>query len=487
MIVPGKYDAIIIGAGLAGIACAIRLRSRGKKVLVIEKNLTHGGKLSEISWGDYRWDKGPSLFTEPNLIEDLFECAGKDISDYFEYEKRDESCRYFFPDFTKATLFSDETKLDPELNGIAGKKDKLGYYKYLESSKKMYDSVGNFFISNPIPGISEVLKSELLSKYHLLLKKELRQSLNTVNKTSFKNEKLINIFNRFGTYNGSNPYKMSGLYSMVSHLELLDGTFAPKKGMRSIVDSLYKLSTDIGVDYEFNENVKAKLDINEYTLSGKRIYTCDNLICAIDHLTFYKEVFVENSLHLKYKKQERSTSGMVFYWAVNHTFPELGLHNIFFSEDYEKESEVIWKQKSLPKDPTLYINISSKVNGQDSPQKGENWFVMVNTPAGVKSTDEYRSTIRKLIINKIHHHFKVDITDKIEHEEYWDCKGIEDATGSYKGAIYGPNSNNLTSAIKRHKNKSKKYKNMYFCGGTVHPGGGIPLVLRSAKIVDDYV
>jgi phytoene dehydrogenase-like protein len=112
---------------------------------------------------------------------------------------------------------------------------------------------------------------------------------------------------------------------------------------------------------------------------------------------------------------------------------------------------------------------------------------MVNTPAGVPTTPEYRKFVKKRIIDRIKQSFDIDISDKVEHEEYWDSTGIEADTGSYLGAIYGASSNSMTSALKRHKNKSKAYKNLYFCGGTVHPGGGIPLVLRSAKIVDEYI
>jgi phytoene desaturase len=486
MVIQNKYDVIIMGAGLAGIACAIRLRKKGKTVLVIEKNETFGGKLAELRWKDYRWDKGPSLFTEPNLIEELFELCGKSTTDYFQYEQQDKSCSYYFSDLQNLTLYNEHKKLDKELSKVVAKNDQNAYYQYIQSSKELYDLAGDFFISNPIPKANDLFKPSMLKRYPTLLKRQIRKSLHQHNAKVFEDDKLIQLFDRFGTYNGSNPYKMSGLYSMVSHLELDNGTYAPTKGMRSIVQSLYNLSLEIGVAYAFNETAIASSKEGGYLLEGVNQYVGESLVCAIDHTQFYAKVLKDPRLEKKYKKRERSTSGLVLYWAMNTTIPQMGLHNLFFGQDYQKESEALWNKKENCSDPSIYINISSKVNPTDAPQNGENWFVMVNTPAGIPSTEGYRELVTQRTIERIKDNFGIDISDKIQHSDYWDSTGIEEETGSFEGAIYGASSNQLSSALKRHKNKSSNYKNLYFCGGTVHPGGGIPLVLRSSKIVANY-
>ena len=486
MVIQNKYDVIIIGAGLAGIACAIRLRKKGKTVLVIEKNATFGGKLAEFEWNGYRWDKGPSIFTEPNIIEELFELCGKKTSDYFNYKQQNGSCTYYFPDSTSIDFCNDREKLDKELRSLSSENDRKAYYAYIESNKKIYDTAGNLFISNPIPGAKDLLRPSMIKLYPALIKRQLRKTLHKHNSRQFESAKMVQIFDRFGTYNGSNPYQMSGLFSMISHLELDNGTYAPTKGMRSIPESLYRLSLEIGVDYVFNETGTATEEKEGFNFSGTKNYTCNALVCAIDHIEFYSKVLKNEKLESKYKKKERSTSGLVFYWAVKKNIPQLGLHNLFFGEDYKKESETLWVKKELYSDPNIYINISSKVTPTDAPENGGNWFVMINTPAGKPTNQEYRVSAKKRIIDKIKATFDIDITENIEYEEYWDCSSIEAETGSYKGAIYGASSNEMLSTLKRHKNKSSNFKNLYFCGGTVHPGGGIPLVLRSAKIVASY-
>lgn len=480
-----QYDAIVIGAGLAGIACSIRLRKQGKSVLVIEKNEKAGGKLDRFESEGYSWDKGPSLFTEPELIVELFELCGKNPVDYFEYVRHNESCRYFYPTGENIVLSAEKKKTLKEISEKISSDAASRYERYLADAAKDYSSIGSLFLDDPKPGPTDVLKKKFLKHYPFFLKRKMCLSLHDYNRKRLKEEKLVKIFNRFGTYNGSNPYKMSGLYSMIPHLELNNGTFFPKGGMRRIVDALFSLSKEIGVEYRFNEAVTANKIGDHYQVTGTETHTTEKLICAIDHMSFYRNVFPDNELIERYTHQERSTSGLVFYWGVEKVVPELGLHNIFFSEDYRKEFTQLFKAKELCDQPTIYVHLSSVIEKSDAPDNGQNWFVMINTPAGVPSTQAYRQRMKQYVIDRIYAHFNVNIEQYIKVENYWDSLSIAEQTGSYLGALYGSSSNSLSATFKRHGNTSKKHKNLFFCGGTVHPGGGIPLVMRSAKIASE--
>ena len=222
------YDTIIIGAGLAGLATAIRLRKRGDSVLVIEKNKKVGGKLDAFEWNGFRFDKGPSLFTQPELIDELFELCGKDPKEHFTYKKVDESCRYFFED-ERLDLFGSKELRKKSLTGKLSDKEIDTLENYLSEVSESNDFIGDFFLSNPKPGLKDVFKRELLVRYPEFLKFKFRTTLNKYNKKKLQSEKLMKIFNRYGTYNGSNPFQMSGLYSMISHLENNHGTFFPEK------------------------------------------------------------------------------------------------------------------------------------------------------------------------------------------------------------------------------------------------------------------
>lgn len=480
------YDIIIIGAGISGLAAAIRLKNDKNKILVIEKSNKAGGKLDFLEWKGFRFDKGPSLFTQPELIDELFELCGKKSANHFNYKKVDESCRYFFED-ERLDLYGTKVQRYKSLSSKLSDEELKRLENYIEDAAKSNAYIGEFFLSNPKPGLADLFKKELLIRYPEFIKLKFRTTLNNYNTRLLKSTYLVKIFNRYGTYNGSNPYRMSGLYSMIAHLENNEGTFFPEKGMRDIPDKLYDLAIEKGVEFLFNESVTATPLDNKFTIKGSKEISCNKLISAVDHLTFYKDILQDTDLFNRYKIQERSSSGVVFYWAMDDQFEELGLHNIFFSEDYENEFKEIFDLKQIPQDPSIYIHISSVVNPSDAPEGKQNWFVMINTPAGLFPTSEQINSLRDTVINSLENRLNKDIRTKVLHEEIMTAKDLEQLTGAYSGALYGASSNKMTSALTRHGNRSDKYNNLYFCGGTVHPGGGIPLVLRSAKIVESLI
>jgi phytoene dehydrogenase-like protein len=172
---------------------------------------------------------------------------------------------------------------------------------------------------------------------------------------------------------------------------------------------------------------------------------------------------------------------------VGKKFPQLDLHNILFSRDYKAEFEHIFQRGAIFNDPTVYINITSRYQPSDAPEHGENWFTMINVPNNQGQNWEALITeARKNILDKITATLGEDIAPLIEVEEILDPRTIESKTSSALGALYGNSSNNLFAAFLRHANKSRRVKGLYFCGGSVHPGGGIPMSLSSAKLVAKY-
>ena len=164
------------------------------------------------------------------------------------------------------------------------------------------------------------------------------------------------------------------------------------------------------------------------------------------------------------------------------------MHNIFFSENYELEFSKIFQDKTVGDDPTIYVNISSKYKKDDAPEGCENWFVMVNVPANEgQDWDAIVAETRKNILAKLSRLLGVNFNALISNESILDPRSIESKTSSYRGALYGSSSNHMMSAFFRHANFSGSIEGLYFCGGSVHPGGGIPLCLLSAKIVSGLV
>tara|TARA_B100000989_G_C19424180_1_gene419965 strand:- start:299 stop:934 length:636 start_codon:yes stop_codon:yes gene_type:complete len=202
----------------------------------------------------------------------------------------------------------------------------------------------------------------------------------------------------------------------------------------------------------------------------------------------YEKLLPKVKFPTKIKNQERSSSAVIFYWGVSKKFDNLDLHNVFFSKDYRKEFNSIFNQKNIYDDPTIYVNITSKEIATDSPENCENWFVMINTcEDNGQNWDLEVKNLKKIVLKRLECILGESISPFIQEEKIFTPKTIEERTKSRKGSLYGSSSNGLFSAFLRHPNFSRKIKNLYFCGGSVHPGGGIPLCLLSAKITTELI
>lgn len=476
----------IVGSGIGGIATAIRLRVQGFKVDIFEANAYPGGKLSEIIDGEFRFDAGPSLFTMPEYVTELFELAGKDPSTYFQYKKLDEICRYFWDDGTHISVPSDLTSFDNLISEKFNEK-KGAVVEYLKDSGIKYKTLNGLFLEDSLHKLSTWTSRRALKGYLNLHKLGIFGTLHEHNSKFFKHPKVVQLFDRYATYNGSDPYQTPGTMGIIPHLEYNVGAFFPINGMHSITQSLFNLSKDLGVNYYFNHKV-SKIIIEDrkatgIIANGKTFGNYDNVVSNMDITPTYRKLMPDLAAPNKILNQEKSGSGLIFYWGMSHKFNELGLHNIFFSNNYKEEFKSQFTEKNINNDPTIYINITSKHNKSDAPDGCENWFVLINAPNNEgQEWDEIIQRTKLNIIRKLSNILKKDISKFIVSESILDPRTIELKTSSAQGALYGNSSNGKFAAFMRHPNFSKNIDNLYFVGGSVHPGGGIPLALSSAKI-----
>ena len=214
-------------------------------------------------------------------------------------------------------------------------------------------------------------------------------------------------------------------------------------------------------------------------------FATQRIISNVDVSTLYKTLLNDSAAPLakRYRRLPPSSSALVYYWGINRNCKELGVHNILFSQDYDKEFETIHTSKEMPEDPTIYINITSKITPADAPHGQENWFLLVNAPPHDGRTWEEELRVTRLqIIEKISPILGINLQDHIVIEDHMTPADIEKQTGSYCGSLYGISSNTTMAAFLRHPNFSKRYRGLYLCGGSVHPGGGMPLATLSGII-----
>ncbi len=480
----------IIGSGIAGLAAAVRMAVAGHQVSIYEANGFIGGKLSSFKLGNYRFDAGPSLFTMPHYIVELFELAGEKVENYFQYTSKTIGCKYFWKDGIVLNAYTDQKAYLKEVeNQLGVPETKLK--TYLDRAQLKYELTAPLFLEQSLHKWRGLLRKETWECIKHLSLFEIGQSLHEVNQKQLGEPHLVQLYDRFATYNGSDPFQTPGIMTLVQHLEQHYGTFVPKKGMVSISESIAALAERCGVIIHLNNRVdeiivKAKKATG--IRIGKATVDADLVISNMDVVPTYRHLLPNQKAPERILSESRSSSAIIFYWGIKSSFPNLELHNIFFSQDYKAEFEAIFKDQTVPLDPTIYVNITSRDVDGDAPDGCENWFVMINTPCDSgQDWDNMVAQLREAVLNHLQVILKKDLSSLIEEEYVMTPPMIAERTGSYQGALYGSSSNGKMSAFLRHANFSSQIKNLFFCGGSVHPGGGIPLCLLSAKIVTDLI
>ena len=482
--------AIIIGSGGGGMAAAIRMAVQGFEVAVYEKNADPGGKIAAFEKDAFHFDAGPSLFTQPQNIEELFSLAQEPIHEYFSYQPLPVACKYFYENGKIVQAYTNTDKFGQELKEQLNEAPEK-VLAYLKESEKLFDNIGTVFLNNSLHKRKTWFNKRIGRALSATRFGYLFNTLNHHNSKHFSSPEAVQLFNRFATYNGSNPYKAPAMLSLIPHLEQNLGTFYPKGGMVSITNALYNLAIKKGVRFFFNSPVQRiiqhKAVAKGVVVSNENIMA-EVVISNVDVYFTYKNLLGNYSQAKKILRQERSSSAIIFYWGINKSFPQLQLHNIFFSSGYKTEFDTIFTHKKISSDPTVYINITSKIESSMCPEGKENWFVMVNVPANTgQNWNQLKVNLRSDILSKLSRMLGENIAPLIVTEHTLDPVQIEEQTDSYMGSLYGTSSNSKLAAFFRHANYSDTIRGLYFCGGSVHPGGGIPLCLKSAKIVSELI
>ncbi|MFN4080932.1 MAG: 1-hydroxycarotenoid 3,4-desaturase CrtD [Saprospiraceae bacterium] len=481
----------VIGAGIGGLAIAVRLAAKGHEVNIFEANAYPGGKLSEFEIDGYRFDAGPSLFTMPHYVDELFRIAGEDPGAHFQYERLPMVCRYQWENGTVLRAWADPQAFGAEAARVLGVSPDL-IPNFLKKSRQKYEGGGHIFLNRSLHRASTWLSAEAVKAAARMGGMDLLSTMNRVHERDLQHPKLVQLFNRFATYNGSDPYQAPGTLTIIPHFEHGIGAFYPRGGMIAITRSVEALARRLGVRIHYEARVE-EITLGSGGARGLRVQGMgeipfDRVVSNMDVLHTFRRLLPQAPQPERALRQPRSTSALIFYWGVRAEFKDLSLHNIFFSGDYPAEFGAL-AAGDICDDPTVYVNISSKCDPADAPAGCENWFVMINAPAnnGAQDWDALIARVRARVIAKLSRMLGRDIAPLIACEAILDPRSIEQKTSSAQGALYGSSSNNRMAAFLRHPNFSSAIKNLYFCGGSVHPGGGIPLCLLSAQITGDLI
>jgi phytoene desaturase len=487
-----KKNIGIIGAGIGGLATSLLLAAKGYDVHLYEKNNYVGGKISSIENNGFRFDTGASLLTMTNVLIDFFSEIGQNIDDFLKINKLNIITKYFYPDNSEIIAYQDFNEFAREIESKTIDK-KTDLKKYFQYSEKIYDLTAELFIFKEFRNINNLFSKKGLKTLINVFKIDPFRTIHQANSSFFKDTKTIQLFDRYATYNGSNPYQAPATLNIIPFVEYKLGGYYLDGGMIELVNAFSSLIEKTNVNLHLNSNVEQIIVSGNYVdgiiVNGE--FKKHDLIVSNSDVNFtFKQLLpnLSSSEAKRNTKNEVSSSALVFYWGIKDNFPELETYNIIFSENYEHEFFQIFKEKQVPNDPTIYIYISSKFNQNDAPNNSENWFVMINTPEhNEQNWDEIVIKTKEIILNKIEKTLNKNIRNLILNENILTPLDLLNKTNSYKGSIYGISSNSRSAAFMRQTNKSKSFKNLFFVGGSVHPGGGIPLVISSSRIVANLI
>ena len=455
----------------------------------------------------------------------------------------DPLCSYFWSDGTVVRSTTDASRFDSILSTHLNE-TKGAYVRYLDDAKKLYNTIAPIFLTRSIHHRSLFGSRDFWRTLPRLPAALTRLSVAEHASTYFRDARTRQLFSRYSTYNGSSPYLQSAMYSLISCVEHGGGGYAPAGGMRGLADRLVARAQRAGVQFALNSLADA-IELRRGAAAGAaagtaegaarrgarrravsvhttpspasdaastgggagKTYPCDTLIMAGDYHNAQSLLARESraagrgdgsrdgkrhpaasprsprSPRSRRRDDSLSTSAVIFLWGIEATHPNLSVHNILFSNGYREEFDDIFRCRQAPTDPTIYINISSKYNPADAPQGCENWFVMINVPATLQV--DWAAVARDLqwkAMQKIHASLGIDVEKKLLYSKTITPPDLCNATGAQGGALYGNSTHGLLAALRRPANFDKKIRNCFYCGGTVHPGGGIPLALLSGQI-----
>ncbi len=474
--------AVVIGAGIGGLAVSCLLAKRGYSVTVLERTDRVGGKMSEYTEKGFRWDTGPSLLTMPFVLEKLFEDCGARLEDYLELSPLHPICRYLYPDGTVFDCSHDVQETVASIRTFAGD-DADAYEGFLRYSEKLYKRTANAFLFNKLSTLSDLKNVNLFDMVRI-------DAFTTVSDrvdSWFKSEQMRMFFKRFTTYNGSSPYLAPATLNVIPYVELVQGGFYVNGGLYRVAEAMRNLASSLGVIFEFNRSVE-RIDVENGVAVGVDGETFDIVVSNSDSTDTYTRLLSDSVVTPRKKASfsaiEPSCSGFVLMLGLDKTYPQLAHHNILFSDDYKKEFDDIFKRKKLPDDPTIYIANTSYIDKEHAPAGGSNLFILVNAPytAG-QDWETLKGSYSDHLIRQLRLKLDGAIAQHIVVKKMITPAEFEERYRSNRGSIYGTSSNNRLAAFLRPRNASPLVKGLYLVGGSTHPGGGIPLCILSANHV----
>ncbi len=487
-----KPTALVIGAGIGGIATAARLAKNGYDVTVLEKNGNSGGRCNQIIRDGHRFDIGPTLFLMPEVWEETFASLGEQMSDHLDLRRIDPTYKVHFDDGLQLQLTSNIGDMQTQLENVEPTAF-TGFLSYLAEGAKHYKLSLEKFVGRNFYNIFEYFS---LANLPLIFQLKALQKHYINTSRFFKDERLKAAFTFQNMYLGLSPYDAPATYSLLQYTELAEGVWYPMGGMYAGIQALTHVAEKLGVKFIYNAPVK-KLKVDGSRVIGAELengreFSADLFVGNADLPYIYDQLLPDPAEAKKLDEKLYTCSTIMFYWGVDKQYPQVAHHNVFLGGDYKASFDQIFQEHRLPDEPSFYIHAPVRTDPAAAPEGQDTLYVLV--PVGhleartQQDWDAMVNKARETVFTRIAKEMGItDLREHIKFEITYTPKTWQERFNLVKGAAFGLSHNFWQVGFLRPQNRHAKYKNLYFAGASTHPGTGLPIVLLSARLTTERI
>ena len=483
--------ALVVGAGIGGIATAARLARHGYRVTVVEKNEIPGGRCGQMIVEGHRFDTGATFFLMPELYAETFAALGERMEDHLDLRRVDPTYHLYFQDNSQIQLTSDLQGMLKQLEAIEPGSFKH-MLRYLGEGRHFYELSMHNLLGRDFLNLFQFINPRMLL---LFLRLRALTPHSRFIARFFKTPKLQMAFTFQDMYMSLSPYESPAVYSLMQYTELSDGLYYPIGGMYRVTEELIAIAEKLGVEFIYNAPVeKILVDGKRATglaLADGRTLYADIVVANADLGYVYRSLLPDDGSSRRLDRKEYGCATLMFYWGLDKQYPQLGPHNLFLHDNYRQSFDDIFKRNTMPDPPNFYIHAPARLDPSVAPAGEDTWYVAI--PVGhidEKTPQDFPAMQRKaraFILKRLAENGMPDVEAHIKTEVGFIPPDWKKRYNLTRGSAHGLSHKLTQMAYFRPHKKHKRYQNLYFVGASTHPGTGVPTVLVSARLAAERI
>lgn len=483
----GANRVLVVGAGVGGLVTAALLAHRGLDVTVLERAAKVGGKMRQVLAGDRLLDAGPTVLTMRWVFEEIFATLGERVDEHLLLRPADRIARHAWPDGSALDLYADPRRSADAIAAFAGPAEARGYLRFVEYARRIHDAVERPFLRGERPGLRAAFSAVKDLGLRAALAIDGHRTMWRALTDHFRDPRLLQLFGRYATYCGSSPFLAPATLNVIAHVER-DGVWLVEGGMYRIAEVLAALAERAGARIRTGAHVDEIL-VEGGVAAGVRIggerIAADAVVLNGDAEALARGALGKEAARGAHRPPERSLSAVTWALTAETSGFPLVRHNVFFSSDYQAEFRALFRERRLPRDATVYVCAQDRDDDGGLAGGPERMLILINAPAngdeprgrgpGNEADECEDRTFEKLA--RMGLRIGASAGPKVMTTPR-DFDRLFPATG---GALYGPASHGMTSSFRRSTSRSRVPR-LYLCGGSAHPGAGVPMVAQSGRL-----